>query len=62
MKLTKKQRSQVSTLLGGLVAIAMAWQTVDWETFAFDAKHLMPLLLSGLVALGGYFTEIETKE
>lgn len=62
MKLTKKQRSQVSTLLGGLVAIAMAWQTVDWETFAFDAKHLMPLLLSGLVALGGYLTEIETKE
>lgn len=62
MKLTKKQRSQLSTLLGGLVAIAMAWQTVDWETFTLDAKHLMPLLLSGLVALGGYLTEIETKE
>ena len=62
MKLTKKQRSRISTLLGGLVAIAMAWQTVDWGNFAFDAKHLMPLLLSGLVALGGYMTTINGKE
>lgn len=62
MKLTKKQRSIISTVMGGVVAVATAWVTVDFETFAFDFKHIAPLVLSGLVALGGYMTSINTKD
>ena len=62
MKLTKKQRSILSTVMGGVVAVATAWVTVDFETFAFDFKHIAPLVLSGLVALGGYMTSINSKD
>lgn len=62
MKLTKKQRSILSTVMGGIVAVATAWVTVDFETFAFDFKHIAPLVLSGLVALGGYMTSINSKD
>lgn len=62
MKLSKKQRSMFSTIMGAIVAIATAWVGVDWETFTFDFKHIAPLFLSGMVALGGYMTSIDTKE
>ena len=62
MKLTKKQRSILSTVMGGVVAVATAWVTVDFENFTFDFKHIAPLVLSGLVALGGYMTSINGKE
>lgn len=62
MKLSKKQRSRLSTLFGAAVAIATAWVTVDWETFAFDFNHIAPLIMSGLVALGGYMTSINSKD
>jgi len=61
MKLTKKQRSHASTIFGAVVAVATAWVTVDWETFTFDFKHIAPLFLSALVALGGYMTSINSK-
>jgi len=62
MMLTKKERNLLSTLFGAIVAIATAWVSVEWETFAFDFKHLAPLVLSGLVALGGYMTTINSKD
>lgn len=62
MKLTKKQRSILSTVMGGVVAVATAWVTVDFENFAFDFKHIAPLVLSGLVAIGGYMTTINSKD
>jgi len=49
-------------LFGAAVAIATAWVTVDWETFAFDFNHIAPLIMSGLVALGGYMTSINSKD
>ena len=62
MKLNKKQRSQLSTIMGAVVAVATAWVTVDWANFAFDYKSIAPLVLSGLVALGGYLTTINGKD
>jgi hypothetical protein len=62
MSLTKKQRSLISTIMGAVVAVCMAWQLVDWENFVFDFKHVFPLFLSGMVALGGYMTRINGKE
>jgi hypothetical protein len=62
MKLTSKQRNLLSTIFGGIVAIATAWVGVEWDTFAFDFKHIAPLVLSGLVALGGYMTTINSKD
>lgn len=51
-----------STIIGAVVAIANAWVNVDWETFTFNAKHIMPLIVSGLIALGGYMTSINKKK
>jgi hypothetical protein len=62
MKLSKKQRSQLSTIMGAVVAVATAWVTIDWANFAFDFKSIAPLVLSGLVALGGYLTTINGKD
>ncbi len=62
MKLSKKQRSQLSTIMGGVVAVATAWVTIDWANFALDFKSIAPLVLSGLVALGGYMTTINSKD
>ena len=61
MKLSKSQRSQLSTLLGLIVAIANAWVNVDWTDFQFNAEHIAPLIVSGAIALGGYMTSINTK-
>lgn len=58
MGLTKKQRSHISTVLGIVVAIANAWANVDWSNFAWDTKHVAPLVISGLIALGGYMTSL----
>lgn len=62
MKFTKTQRNLMSTVFGAIVAIATAWVAVDWETFAFDFKHIAPLVMSGLVAIGGHMTTINSKE
>ena len=55
-------KSTLSTLLGAIVAIANAWYNVDWTNFAFDAPHLMPLVVSAAIALGGYMTKIEVPK
>ena len=62
MKMSKHTRSILSTLMGALVATLNAWVNVDWNTFAFDAKHIAPLFISGMIALGGYMTTINAKD
>ena len=62
MRLSKRHRNLLSTLFGAIVAIATAWVSVEWDTFALDFKHIAPLVLSGLVALGGYMTTINGNE
>ena len=62
MRLSNKHRNILSTIFGGLVAIATAWVSVEWDTFALDFRHIAPLVLSGLVALGGYMTTINGNE
>jgi hypothetical protein len=48
--------------MGAVVAVATAWVTIDWANFAFDFRSIAPLVLSGLVALGGYLTTINGKD
>ena len=62
MRLNNNHRNVLSTLIGAIVAIATAWVSVEWETFTLDFKHIAPLVLSGLVALGGYMTTINPKK
>ncbi len=58
-KPTNNWRSFASSVIGGAVAIAIAWQTIDWDNFELTRNNLMKLTLSGLVALGGYMTVIK---
>lgn len=59
MKNFKKNiASHMSTIIAIIVAVANAWANVDWSTFEPDFKHIAPLVVSGLLALGGYMTSI----
>lgn len=57
----KLNSSNISTILGLIVAIANAWVNVDWTNFVFDTRHVAPLIVSALIAIGGYMTQIENK-
>lgn len=50
--------SHMSTIIAYIVAVANAWANVDWSTFEADFKHIAPLVVSAVIALGGYFTSI----
>ena len=50
--------NHLSTIFGAIVAIANAWINVDFSTFDLDAKHIMPLCVSAVIALGGYLSLI----
>lgn len=50
--------SHMSTIIGGILAIANAWANVEWSTFECDFKHIMPLVVSAAIGLGGFFTSI----
>jgi hypothetical protein len=56
-----KYRSQISTVFGAIVAIATAWQTIDWDNFDLNAGTIGKLFTSALIALGGYITSINVK-
>lgn len=58
----KKYKSELSTLFGALVAIATAWQSIDWDNFEFNSGNVSKLLISAIIALGGYMTSINVKE
>jgi len=53
-------QSHLSTIIGGVMAIANAWITIDWSTFDIN-KEYPKLILSGLMAIGGYMTKINSK-
>lgn len=61
MRISRKTASQISTIMGYVVAISNAWINVDWHTFKVDAGHIMPLFFSAMVALGGHMTSINVK-
>jgi hypothetical protein len=56
-----KYKSELSTLFGALVAIATAWQSIDWDNFEFNPATFSKLMLSAVIALGGYMTSINVK-
>jgi len=58
----KKYKSEISTIFGALVAIATAWQSIDWDNFEFNSGNVSKLLISAIIALGGYMTSINVKE
>jgi hypothetical protein len=46
--------------MGGIVGVATAWMTIDWTSF--DPKKEWPkLLLTAVIFLGGYSTQIIKK-
>ena len=57
----KINNSTLSTILGLIVAIGNAWLNVDWSNFEFNIRHIAPLVVSALVAIGGYMTSINIK-
>lgn len=62
--MTKKLREQVTnhaaTMAGVIVALANAWITIDWTNFEFTDGNIMKLSLSGVIALGGYFSQFKS--
>lgn len=56
-----KLRNTLSTIFGAIVAIANAWVTIDWDNFVWSINTCIKLLLSALIALGGYMTTINRK-
>lgn len=60
-KYKKPLADHISTLMGIIVAISQAWITIDWVSF--DIKKEYPkLILSALIAIGGYKTTVKLKE
>jgi hypothetical protein len=50
-----------ATILSLIVAIASAWMTIEWTTF--DIKKEWPkLILSAIIAAGGYVSTLKLKK
>jgi hypothetical protein len=50
-----------ATILSLVVAIASAWMTIEWTTF--DIKKEWPkLILSAIIAAGGYVSTLKLKK
>ena len=56
-----KYKSELSTIFGALVAIATAWQSIDWDNFEFNPATFSKLMMSAIIAIGGYMTSINVK-
>lgn len=57
----KKLADYGATILSFIVAIASAWMTIDWTTF--DIKKEWPkLVLSAVIAAGGYVSTLKLKK
>lgn len=61
-KIINQYKSELSTLFGAIVAVAAAWQSIDWDNFEFNSGNVSKLLISAVIALGGYMTSINVKE
>lgn len=59
--LINKYKSELSTIFGALVAIATAWQSIDWDNFEFNPATFSKLMMSAIIAIGGYMTSINVK-
>ena len=59
-KIKENWQSHISTIIGGIVAIATAWSTIDMSTFDIS-KDWFKLIIPAIIALGGYLTKINTK-
>jgi hypothetical protein len=60
-KIKENWQSKLSTIMGLIVAISTAWITIDWTLFDIE-KEYPKLILSALIAVGGYMTKIKTNE
>jgi hypothetical protein len=60
-QLKNNWQSKLSTAMGLLVAIANAWITIDWIIFDFQ-KEYPKLILSAMIAIGGWSTKIKSNE
>lgn len=60
--MTKKRIADYgATALSLIVAIASAWMTIEWTTF--DIKKEWPkLVLSAIIAAGGYVSTLKLKK
>ena len=57
----KKLADYGATILSLTVAIASAWMTIEWTTF--DIKKEWPkLILSAIIAAGGYVSTLKLKK
>jgi hypothetical protein len=57
----KKLADYGATALALIVAIASAWMTIEWTTF--DIKKEWPkLILSAIIAAGGYVSTLKLKK
>lgn len=54
-------RNHLATIAGFSTAIATAWLTIDWTTFSLE-KDYPKLILSAVIAAGGYFTSFVKKD
>ena len=59
-KIKENWESKLSTIMGFIVAISNAWITIDWVTFDIN-KEYPKLILSALIAIGGYMTKIKSN-
>ena len=60
-KIKQNWQSHTSTIIGGLVAIATAWSTIDMSTFDIN-KDWKLLIIPAVIAIGGYMTKIKSNE
>jgi hypothetical protein len=54
-------RSHSATIIAVVIAIASAWQSIDWTTFSFERDY-MKLLLSAVIAAGGVLSRFTFME
>jgi len=59
-KIKENWQSKLSTIMGFIVAISTAWITIDWTSFDIQ-KEYPKLILSALIAVGGYMNNLNSK-
>ncbi|MFZ4799340.1 MAG: hypothetical protein ACOYMA_17705 [Bacteroidia bacterium] len=59
-RIKENWESHTSTIIGGIVALATAWSTIDFTKFDINNDWKM-LIIPAVIALGGYVTKINTK-
>lgn len=60
-KIKQNWQSHTSTIIGGIVAIATAWSTIDFSTFEFS-KDWHKLIIPAIIAIGGYVTKLNVND